>query len=194
MAFEIDKEGLITDKYLINDFCEFYNLVNNFVQNIDGFSLYNWERDFSVFYDGKRYMGLSKKTWSDEKIHILVLRQFVSRQDDRKLIFDYSIDIVDSGKQYTTYDTFFEENNISNKNFIEGFGNNSSDLEKLGYSNWEFIGYGKHRQSKKFIVVLEKLNHRILVGVEGLTLKGKKIDMQNPFPPRFEFNDIWRTF
>lgn len=195
MAFKIDKEGLITDKDFIDKFCGFFSLVNNFAYNIDGFNLYNWERDFSVFFDSKRVMGLSKKTpWSSQKIHILVLTEFVFRQDDRKLIFDYSVNIINFGKMYTTYDTFFEENNISNKNFKEGFGNNSSDLEQLGNSNWEFIGYGKHRQSKEFIAVLEKEHHRILVNFEGITLKGKKIDMQTYLPPHFEFNDIWRTF
>lgn len=85
---------------------------------------------------------------------------------------------------------FFKENNISDINYTPGFGNNELELKQLGYSNWEFVGFGKHRAHNDEIAVIEKANHKILVGIDGLTIHGKKFDVQK-LKSSFEFNNIW---
>lgn len=197
MNFKIDKDGIISDGYFFDSFCQFHGVPNDFFYNIndyiDDFGLYNWKREYSVFYENVEYSRLSKKI-SDSKIaHILVLSQCVHYQDNRKLLFDYSMDIYDYGKTYTTYDKFFAENNISDKNYIFGFGNNESDITQFGFSDWEFIGFGKHRKYKNYIVVIEKADHRIMIGIEGLAINGEKLDIQKlqKIQLDFKFNNIW---
>lgn len=197
MNFKIDKDGLITDGYFSDSFCQFHGVPNDFFYNIndyiDDFGLYNWKREYSVFYHNVEYSRLSKKI-SDSKIaHILVLSQCVHYQDNRNLLFDYSMDISDYGKIYTTYDKFFAENNISNKNYISGFGDNESDITQFGFSDWELIGFGNHRTYKNCIVVIEKAEHRIMIGIEGLTINGEKFGIQKlqKIQLDFKFNNIW---
>jgi hypothetical protein len=197
MTFKIDKDGLITDGYFFDSFCQFHDIPNDFFYNIndyiDDFGLYNWEREYSVFYENVAYSRLSKKVSNSKIVHILVLAQYVYYQDNRRLLFDYSMDISDYGKTYTTYDNFFKENNFSNKNYISGFGDNESDISQLGFSGWEFIGFGKHNRYDNYIIVIEKEDHRILIGIDGLTINGEKLDIRKlkKIQLDFKFNNIW---
>lgn len=191
MTFKIDKDGLITNKKLINEFCYFHDVPNDFYDNIDDYGLYNWEKEYSVSYKYEEYSRLSKKVSNNEIAHILVLSRYIRYQDSRKLLFDFSIDISDYGKTYSTYDGFFAENGISNKNYISGFGDNESDISQLGFSGWEFIGFGKHNRYDYQIIVIEKAGHRILVGAEDLSIKGEKFDILK-LETSFKFNDIWK--
>lgn len=194
MTFRIDREGLITDKKLINEFCEFHDVPNDFIYYIiDNFGLYNWEKEYSIFFKNEEYSRLSKRVSNSKIAHILVLSRHIHYQDTRKLLFDFSIDISDYGKTYTTYDKFFAENCISDKNYISGFGDNESDISQLGFTNWEFVGFGKHRHYKNYIVAIEKAGHRIIAGIEGLSINGEKLDIQKllELQSNFEFNNIW---
>ena len=190
MNFRIEKEGLINNESFIYELCAFYKIRNDFTTNIDNISLCNWKNEYTLCYGYRTITILSKKISNDKEIHVLVFARYVTYQDNRKLIYDYSINISDFRKIYTTYNNFFKENNISDINYTPGFGNNELELNQLGDSNWEFVGFGKHRAQNDEIAVIEKANHKILVGIDGLTIHGKKFDVQK-LKSNFEFNDIW---
>ena len=190
MNFKIDKEGLVNNEPFIDELCAFYKIQNDFTTNIDGINVYNWKNEYTLCYGYRTMTRLSKKISNNKEVHILVFSGYVTYQDNRKLIYDYSINISDFGKIYTTYNNFFKENNISDKNYTPGFGNNELELKQLGYSNWEFVGFGKHRAQNDEIAVIEKANHKILVGTDGLTIHGKQFDIQK-LKSNFEFNNIW---
>lgn len=191
MNFRIEKEGLINNESFIDELCAFYKIQNDFTTNIDDISLCNWKNEYTLCYGYRTCTRLSKKISNNKEVHVLVFSGYVTYQDNRKLIYDYSINISDFGKVYTTYNNFFKENNISDENYTPGFGNNGLELKQLGYSNWEFVGFGKHRAHNDEIVVIEKANHKILVGIDGLTIHGKKFDVQK-LKSSFEFNNIWK--
>ena len=106
------------------------------------------------------------------------------------MVQDLSIklcDITNPGELYTTYDSFFKENNLDDTGYIMQWTPTECYLR-----NWKIIFKGKHSSYNRTLLVLEKKisnkTHKLIIESFGVSNFRLTKEFINPLI----YNNIWK--